>query len=79
VSSNKNINFAFILPQLILPKKLFRPLHDCLMVEPTESEDKAELDRYCDSLIAIRREIDLIGAGQLHIDLFKVNGQREFI
>lgn len=42
------------------------------MIEPTESEDKAELDRYCDSLIAIRKEIEQISKGQLHIDLYKV-------
>ena len=28
------------------------PVTGCLMVEPTESEDKAELDRYCDALIS---------------------------
>ena len=32
------------------------------MIEPTESEDLAELDRFCDAMIAIRREID---AGRL--------------
>lgn len=42
------------------------------MVEPTESEDKEELDRYCDSLIAIHDEIQQIEAGKLHIDLYKV-------
>jgi len=42
------------------------------MIEPTESEDKAELDRYCDSLIAIKQEIEEIAKGQLHIDLYKV-------
>uniref|UniRef100_A0A915M971 Glycine dehydrogenase C-terminal domain-containing protein n=1 Tax=Meloidogyne javanica TaxID=6303 RepID=A0A915M971_MELJA len=41
------------------------------MIEPTESEDKAELDRYCDSLIAIKQEIEQIAKGQLHIDLYK--------
>jgi glycine dehydrogenase len=30
------------------------PVHGTLMVEPTESESKAELDRYCDALISIR-------------------------
>ncbi|MEM6561778.1 MAG: aminomethyl-transferring glycine dehydrogenase, partial [Planctomycetota bacterium] len=34
------------------------PVSGTLMIEPTESETKAELDRYCDALIAIRREID---------------------
>ncbi len=41
------------------------PVATCLMVEPTESEDKAELDRYCDALIAIRQEIRQIENGQL--------------
>ena len=33
------------------------------MVEPTESEDKAELDRFCDALISIRAEIAEIESG----------------
>jgi glycine dehydrogenase len=39
------------------------PVVGTLMVEPTESEDKAELDRFCDALIAIRGEINAIEAG----------------
>ena len=34
------------------------PVAGTLMVEPTESEDLAELDRFCDAMIAIRAEID---------------------
>ncbi len=34
------------------------PVAGTLMVEPTESEDRAELDRFCDAMIAIRAEID---------------------
>jgi glycine dehydrogenase len=34
------------------------------MVEPTESEDLAELDRFCDAMIAIRAEIDKVAAGE---------------
>jgi len=34
------------------------PVPGTLMVEPTESEDKAELDRFCDALLSIRREIE---------------------
>ena len=34
------------------------------MVEPTESESKAELDRFCAAMIAIRGEIDAILAGR---------------
>jgi glycine dehydrogenase len=33
------------------------------MVEPTESESKEELDRFCDAMIAIRREIEEIESG----------------
>jgi glycine dehydrogenase len=36
------------------------PVHHSLMVEPTESEDKGELDRFVDALIAIRKEIGLV-------------------
>ncbi|HET9022113.1 MAG TPA: aminomethyl-transferring glycine dehydrogenase [Ornithinibacter sp.] len=39
------------------------PVAGTLMVEPTESEDKGELDRFCDAMIAIRREIDEVGSG----------------
>jgi glycine dehydrogenase len=39
------------------------PVAGTLMVEPTESEDKGELDRFCDAMIAIRREIDAVVAG----------------
>ena len=39
------------------------PVAGTLMIEPTESEDKAELDRFCDALIAIRKEIEEIETG----------------
>jgi glycine dehydrogenase len=39
------------------------PVAGTLMIEPTESEDLAELDRFCDAMIAIRQEIDLVGSG----------------
>ena len=35
-----------------------------LMVEPTESEDKGELDRFCDAMIQLRREIDAVVTGK---------------
>jgi len=35
------------------------------MIEPTESESKSELDRFCDSMISIRKEIDSIESGDL--------------
>jgi len=39
------------------------PVAGTLMIEPTESEDLAELDRFCDAMIAIRREIDEVASG----------------
>jgi glycine dehydrogenase len=39
------------------------PVAGTLMVEPTESEDLAELDRFCEAMINIRREIDEVAAG----------------
>jgi glycine dehydrogenase len=39
------------------------PVVNTLMIEPTESESKEELDRFCDALIEIRREISLIENG----------------
>ena len=39
------------------------PVPGTLMVEPTESEDLGELDRFCDAMISIRHEIDAVGAG----------------
>ena len=41
------------------------PVVETLMVEPTESETKAELDRFCEAMIAIRGEIDEIIAGKV--------------
>jgi glycine dehydrogenase len=41
------------------------PVPGTLMVEPTESESKEELDRFCDAMLAIRREIDDIEKGRL--------------
>ncbi|MCH8809327.1 MAG: aminomethyl-transferring glycine dehydrogenase [Proteobacteria bacterium] len=40
------------------------PVPDTLMVEPTESEAKRELDRFCDAMIQIRKEIDDIEQGR---------------
>jgi glycine dehydrogenase len=36
------------------------PVAGTIMIEPTESEDKVELDKFCDALLSIRREISLI-------------------
>ena len=40
------------------------PVADTLMVEPTESESKDELDRFCDAMIAIHGELERIRAGR---------------
>ena len=44
------------------------PVPDTLMVEPTESENRAELDRFCDAMIAIRQEIADVAAGKWPTD-----------
>ena len=41
------------------------PVAGTLMVEPTESEPKAELDRFCDALIAIHAEMQAVESGQM--------------
>lgn len=40
------------------------PVANTLMIEPTESENKAELDRFCDALISIRNEIAAVESGE---------------
>ena len=44
------------------------PVPGTLMIEPTESEPKAELDRFCDALIMIRKEIAAIERGEMDRD-----------
>jgi glycine dehydrogenase len=44
------------------------PVPGTLMIEPTESESKAELDRFCDAMIAIRREIAEIESGRFKVE-----------
>jgi glycine dehydrogenase len=51
------IDFGFHAPTVSFP------VAGTLMVEPTESENLAELDRFCDALIAIRAEIDEVQTG----------------
>ena len=41
------------------------PVPGTMMIEPTESEDKAELDRFCDAMIAIHQEIQDVTQGKL--------------
>jgi glycine dehydrogenase len=43
------------------------PVAGTLMVEPTESEDLAELDRFCDAMIAIRAEIEEVASGRWEV------------
>jgi len=56
------IDFGFHAPTMSFP------VAGTLMVEPTESEDLAELDRFCDAMIAIRDEIRAIEAGEWAVD-----------
>ncbi|TBR18803.1 MAG: glycine dehydrogenase (aminomethyl-transferring) [Chitinophagaceae bacterium] len=41
------------------------PVPGTIMIEPTESEDKAELDRFCDALLSIREEIQSLEEGKM--------------
>lgn len=44
------------------------PVHSSLMVEPTESENQAELDRFCDAMLSIMDEIDEIRGGAMPLE-----------
>ncbi|MSW85286.1 MAG: aminomethyl-transferring glycine dehydrogenase [Actinobacteria bacterium] len=44
------------------------PVAGTLMVEPTESEDLQEIERFCEAMIAIRAEIDRVEAGEWPVD-----------
>jgi glycine dehydrogenase len=44
------------------------PVAGTLMIEPTESEPKAELDRFCDAMIAIKAEVNQIASGEIALD-----------
>lgn len=44
------------------------PVAGTLMVEPTESENLAEIDEFCDAMISIRGEIDRVAAGEWPVD-----------
>lgn len=52
------IDYGFHAPTLSFP------VPGTLMIEPTESEDKDELDRFCEAMISIRKEIDEVAEGQ---------------
>ncbi len=43
------------------------PVPDTLMIEPTESENKRELDRFCEAMISIRNEIKLFEKGKEYL------------
>ena len=49
------------------PPTMSFPVSGTFMIEPTESESKAKLDRFCDAMIAIRREIVDVEKGRLGI------------
>lgn len=51
------IDYGFHAPTLSFP------VAGTIMIEPTESENKEELDRFCDALLSIRKEIDEIATG----------------
>ena len=42
------------------------PVPGTMMIEPTESESKAELDRFCDAMISIKKEIEKVTSGDFH-------------
>ncbi len=52
------VDFGFHAPTMSFP------VAGTLMVEPTESEDLVEIDRFCDAMIAIRAEIEQVRAGE---------------
>jgi glycine dehydrogenase len=56
------VDYGFHAPTLSFP------VAGTLMIEPTESESLAELDRFCDAMIAIKGEIDRVAAGEWPAD-----------
>ncbi len=50
------------------------PVAGTLMVEPTESEDRRELDRFCDAMISIRDEIEAVHKGDVSADASVLRG-----
>ncbi|HJQ46523.1 MAG TPA: aminomethyl-transferring glycine dehydrogenase [Amycolatopsis sp.] len=50
------------------------PVAGTLMVEPTESEDVGEIDRFCDAMIAIRREIEEVAEGRWPVEASPLRG-----
>ena len=56
------IDFGFHAPTMSFP------VAGTLMIEPTESESKAELDRFCDAMIAIKQEVEQVVNGHCPLD-----------
>ena len=56
------IDFGFHAPTMSFP------VAGTLMIEPTESEELRELDRFCEAMLAIRAEIDAIASGHIALD-----------
>jgi glycine dehydrogenase len=56
------IDFGFHAPTMSFP------VAGTFMIEPTESESQAELDRFCDAMIAIKGEIDQVASGEFSLD-----------
>ncbi len=56
------IDYGFHAPTLSFP------VAGTIMIEPTESESKDELDRFCDALLQIRQEIDEIATGEANLE-----------
>jgi glycine dehydrogenase len=50
------------------------PVAGTLMVEPTESEDLAEIDRFCEAMLAIRAEIEQVERGEWSVDKSPLRG-----
>jgi glycine dehydrogenase len=56
------VDYGFHAPTLSFP------VAGTIMIEPTESESKDELDRFCDALLQIRKEIDEIASGEADLE-----------
>ncbi len=56
--SKRLIDYGYHAPTLSFP------IHGTFMIEPTESEDKEELDRFCEAMVLIRKEIAKVEAGE---------------
>ncbi|TAK32799.1 MAG: glycine dehydrogenase (aminomethyl-transferring) [Saprospiraceae bacterium] len=60
--SKRLMDYGFHAPTLSFP------VHDTLMIEPTESESMDELDRFCEAMLEIKREMDEVASGEINID-----------